>query len=245
VSLYNELKRRKVFKVGIGYVLIAWLIAQVLQLVFESFGTPDWMIKTALVILISGLPFALFFAWAFEMTPEGLKRDRDVHQPQPITRQTIKKLRDSSAAETQLFSVIYKSRCKGLANWDLLESILTSSTSNNPKHDITGILVATQTHFLQVLEGEFEAINETLERISRDTRHEKVQLMRFIEIEERVFKDWGMHGIGLFDLNSELAVELGRKYGEDNGNVRFPSSADEALELLDMLLSKAPDTKNI
>jgi adenylate cyclase len=85
LSFFNELKRRNVFKVGIGYVLIAWLFAQVLQLVFESFGTPDWAIKTVLVILASGLPFALFFAWVYEMTPEGLKRDIDVTRSQPIT----------------------------------------------------------------------------------------------------------------------------------------------------------------
>ena len=51
VSLINELKRRNVFKVGIGYLLIAWLLAQILQLAFESFGTPDWATKSVLAIL--------------------------------------------------------------------------------------------------------------------------------------------------------------------------------------------------
>ena len=62
MSFFNELKRRNVFKVGIAYVVVAWLIAQVLQLVFESFGTPGWAIKTVLVLLATGLPFALLFA---------------------------------------------------------------------------------------------------------------------------------------------------------------------------------------
>ena len=236
MSLFNELKRRNVFKVGIGYVLIAWLFAQVLQLVFESFGTPDWAIKTVLVILASGLPFALFFAWAYEMTPEGLKRDIDVNRSQPITPETIRKIKSNKASLRNLYSVIYKSRSKSLANLDLVESILASSTKNNQANGITGVLVATQTHFLQVLEGEFEAVNETLERISRDTRHEEVQFIRFTDIEERKFNEWALHGIGLFDLNSELTVKLCRKFGEDNGNVRFPSTAVEVQELLNILL---------
>ena len=92
MSIFNELKRRNVFKVGIAYVIVAWLVAQVLQLVFESFGTPDWAIKTVLVLLATGLPFSLFFAWAFEMTPDGLKREQDVDRTQSITPQTGTKL---------------------------------------------------------------------------------------------------------------------------------------------------------
>ncbi len=92
MSFFNELKRRNVFKVGIAYVVVAWLVAQVLQLIFESFGTPDWVMKTVLVLLATGLPFALFFAWAFEMTPGGLKRESEVDRTQSITPQTGKKL---------------------------------------------------------------------------------------------------------------------------------------------------------
>jgi len=236
LSLFNELKRRKVFKVGLAYVLVAWIIAQILQLLFESFGTPEWVIKTVLVLLAAGFPIALFLAWAYEMTPEGLKRDRDVDRSEPITAHTIKRLKGAKSTGTKLRSVVYKSRCKGLANWDLVESILESSTKNNPANAITGVLVATETHFLQVLEGEFEALNATFERISRDTRHHEIQLISFGEIEERRFGDWGMHGIGLFDLNPELAARLRSKYGEDNGNVRFPSTEYEVMSLLEMIL---------
>jgi hypothetical protein len=241
LSFFNELKRRKVFKVGLAYLFIAWLIAQILELLFESFGTPDWVIKTVLVLLAAGFPIALFLAWAYEMTPEGLKRDRDVERSEPITRQTIRRLKGANTTGTQLRYAIYKSRCKGLANWDLVESILEASTKNNPANAITGVLVATETHFLQVLEGEFVALNATLERISRDTRHHEVQLISFGEIEERRFGDWGMHGIGLFDLNQELAARLCSKFGEDNGNVRFPSTEHEVIDLLNMVL---PEEQN-
>lgn len=236
MSFFNELKRRKVFRVGIGYVLIAWLLAQVLQLLFESFGTPDWMIKTVLALLAAGFPMALFLAWAYELTPEGLKRERDVEGSRPITADTIRKLRSTRSTGTKLRSAIYKSRCNGIADWDLVESVLESSTKNNPANAITGVLLATETHFLQLLEGEFEALNATLERISRDTRHCDVQLISFSEIEERRFGNWGMHGIGLFDLNPELVARLGSKFGVDDGSIRFPSTEHEVIDLLSMVL---------
>ena len=235
MSLFSELKRRKVFRVGIGYVIIAWLIAQVLQLATESFGTPDWVIKTVLVLLAAGLPFALFFAWAYEMTPQGLKRDRDVRQSQPITPNTIEILKDKQSAAGQLRSITYKSRSKDAADLDLVNSILTSSTRNNSANGITGVLVATKTHFLQVLEGEFDALNTTFQRISSDPRHDKIQLISFTEIEERKFGEWAMHGIGLFDLNQELAVNLCHRFGEENGDIRLPIRIREVTDFLDML----------
>jgi adenylate cyclase len=95
LSIFNELNRRNVFKVGIAYVVVSWLVAQVLQLVFESFGTPDWVMKTVLVLLATGLPFALFFSWVFEMTPEGLKREHEVDRSQSIAPQTGRKLNNT------------------------------------------------------------------------------------------------------------------------------------------------------
>ena len=95
MSLFNELKRRNVFRVAIAYVVVAWLVTQVLQLVFESFGTPEWVMKTVLVLMAMGLVFALFFAWAFELTPEGLKRESEVDRSQSITTQTGKKLNNT------------------------------------------------------------------------------------------------------------------------------------------------------
>jgi hypothetical protein len=234
LSVFTELKRRKVFKVGFAYLFIAWLFAQILQLVFESFGTPEWAIKSVLVLLAAGFPLALFFAWAYEITPEGLKRDQPGVGSQPITLQTIKKLKSKG----QLRSLIYKSRCKDFANWDLVNSILASSSRNNPENNITGVLVATETHFLQVLEGEFEVLNATFERIARDTRHDTLQIISFTQIEERQFADWAMHGIGLFDLNQELKSRFCSEFGEDNGNFLLPSTAQEVVDLLNILLTE-------
>ena len=82
MSIIQELKRRSVIRVGIAYIIAAWLVAQVLQLVFESFGAPDWVMKSVLVLLVAGLPFALFFAWAFELTPDGVVRAEAVAENQ-------------------------------------------------------------------------------------------------------------------------------------------------------------------
>jgi hypothetical protein len=245
LSIFQELKRRKVFKVGFAYAFIAWVVAQILQLVFESFGTPDWAIKTALVLLAIGFPLALFLAWAYEITSEGVKRDHKAVRSQPITPDTVKKLRENTTAKRQLNSLIYKSRCRVKADWDLVESILVSSARNNPSDDLTGVLVVTETHFLQVLEGPFEPLNATFERIARDTRHEGTQLISFTQIKERKFADWAMHGIGLFDLNQELNSRLCAKFGEDNGIVRLPSTAHEVMELLDMLLAEEQPAKTV
>ncbi len=91
-GLFNELKRRNVVRVGVAYILIAWLIAQVAELALDSFDAPGWVIKAVLLLLALGLPVALFFAWAFELTPEGLKKEKDVDRSQSIATNTGRKL---------------------------------------------------------------------------------------------------------------------------------------------------------
>ena len=69
------------FRVGIAYAVVAWLVAQVMDLVLDNFGAPAWFMRSLLVVLAAGLPLALVFAWAFELTPEGIKRtDEDTPQ---------------------------------------------------------------------------------------------------------------------------------------------------------------------
>jgi TolB-like protein len=92
MSLFAELKRRNVVRVGLAYIVIGWLLAQVAEFAFENFGAPEWVLKTFVVLLLLGLPLVLFFAWAFELTPEGVKREKDVDRSQSITQQTGQKL---------------------------------------------------------------------------------------------------------------------------------------------------------
>jgi TolB-like protein len=92
MSFFEELKRRNVVRVGIAYAVIGWVLAQVAEFAFQNFGAPEWVLKSFVVALILGLPIALVFAWAFEMTPDGLKRERDVDRGESITRQTGRRL---------------------------------------------------------------------------------------------------------------------------------------------------------
>jgi len=92
MSFFEELKRRNVVRVGIAYVVIGWVLAQVAEFAVDNFGAPDWVLKIFVVFLLLGLPLALFFAWAFEMTPEGIKREKDVDRSKSVTRQTGRKL---------------------------------------------------------------------------------------------------------------------------------------------------------
>jgi TolB-like protein/Tfp pilus assembly protein PilF len=92
MSFFVELKRRNVFRIGIAYVLMGWVLLQGADFVFDLIGSPNWVIQTLSAVVVLGLPIALFFAWAFEMTPEGIKREADVDRTESITPQTGRKL---------------------------------------------------------------------------------------------------------------------------------------------------------
>jgi TolB-like protein len=92
MGLFTELKRRNVFRVGIAYIVGAWLLAQVADLALDVIGAPDIVLRSLAVVLALGFIPAVIFAWAFEMTPEGVKRESEVDRGQSITGQTGKKL---------------------------------------------------------------------------------------------------------------------------------------------------------
>ena len=92
MSLFEELKRRNVFKVAIAYIVVAWLVLQVADVVLNNIVAPDWVFQAIMLLLGLGFPIVMVFAWAFEMTPEGLKRDHEVDRSQSITSDTGKKL---------------------------------------------------------------------------------------------------------------------------------------------------------
>ena len=92
MSFFNELKRRNVFKVGIAYIIMAWLVMQVADVILNNIVAPGWVFHVLLLFLAVGFPFAIFFAWAFELTPDGLKREHQVDRSQSITHKTSRKL---------------------------------------------------------------------------------------------------------------------------------------------------------
>jgi len=91
-SFFGELKRRNVFKVAAAYVIVSWLILQVVGSIVPIIDAPEWISKTILVFLIAGFPIALVFAWAFELTPEGIKKESEVDRSESKTQQTSQKI---------------------------------------------------------------------------------------------------------------------------------------------------------
>jgi len=92
MSFFEELKRRNVIRVSIAYIVVGWLVSQVAEFAIETFGAPDWVLKIFVVFLMLGFPIVAIFAWAFEMTPEGIRRERDVDRKQSIAKHTGRKL---------------------------------------------------------------------------------------------------------------------------------------------------------
>jgi TolB-like protein/Tfp pilus assembly protein PilF len=92
VSFIHELGRRNVFRAGAAYIIVSWLILQIADVLLANVGAPAWVFRTLLVLLGIGLAPMLLFAWVFELTPEGLKREGDVDSDRSITRQTGRKL---------------------------------------------------------------------------------------------------------------------------------------------------------
>jgi TolB-like protein len=95
MSLFNELERRNVFRVGIAYLVVSWLVLQVADVMIDNIGAPDWLFSGILLVLGIGFPIVLVFAWAFELTPEGIKRESEVDRSESIAPQTGKKLNNT------------------------------------------------------------------------------------------------------------------------------------------------------
>ena len=92
MSVLNELKRRNVLRVGAAYVVAAWLLIQVAETIFPLFGFDDTPARIVVIVVVIGLVPSLIFAWVFELTPEGLLRDKDVDRSQADTPRSSDKL---------------------------------------------------------------------------------------------------------------------------------------------------------
>lgn len=92
MNFINELKRRNVFRVAAAYIIVGWLIMQAGETLAPALHLPEWVNSLLAFFLILGFPLAVFFAWAFEMTPEGIKKEKDVDRSKSITQVTGQKL---------------------------------------------------------------------------------------------------------------------------------------------------------
>ena len=92
MSFFSELRRRNVYRVAAAYLVVAWLLMQISDVVLGNIAAPGWIFQVLMLFLAIGLPIAMVFAWAFEMTPDGLRRERDVARSKPVAQHARRKL---------------------------------------------------------------------------------------------------------------------------------------------------------
>lgn len=92
MTFFQELRRRNVFRVGVAYVLAAWVLLQGVDFVLDLIAAPGWILRVFALGAAVGLPVVLIFSWVFEMTPEGLKRESQIDRNRSITPVTGRKL---------------------------------------------------------------------------------------------------------------------------------------------------------
>ena len=92
MKLFEELKRRNVIKAAIAYVVVSWVLLQVLSIVLPTVDAPQWVMKTIMLVLVIGFPIWVFVSWVYEVTPEGLKKTEKVSPDQSISHTTNKRL---------------------------------------------------------------------------------------------------------------------------------------------------------
>jgi len=131
-----------------------------------------------------------------------------------------------------LHRIIYKSKATVRVDLDVVLSIADESEERNVRLGITGLLLATDGHFFQVLEGEEKPLGKVYLRITKDPRHTELKVISRAPIDRRTFEGWGMKGVGLMGYADELCEFLRQKYGVEDGEVRFPEEESVALAFL-------------
>ncbi len=106
-NFFSELQRRNVYKVAVAYAVVSWLLIQIATQVFPFFEIPNWAVRVVVLLLILGFPLALALAWAFELTPEGIKRTEEVSPGKPIARYAGRKLFAITAAGAALALALF------------------------------------------------------------------------------------------------------------------------------------------
>jgi hypothetical protein len=135
-SFFAELKRRNVYKVAVAYAVVAWLLIQAASILFPTYEAPPWVMKVFLAVVVAGFPIALVIAWAFELTPEGLKRTENA---------VPNESRPSSLRKFATLLVAAALVAAGLLAFQLLRPHSSSSSSNrtaaaNPENKSIAVL---------------------------------------------------------------------------------------------------------
>jgi serine/threonine-protein kinase len=131
-NFFAELKRRNVYKVAVAYAVVAWLLIQAASILFPAFDAPSWAMKVFIAIMVLGFPIALVFSWAFEITPEGIKREEDVAPNESNSRRTGRKIIRITMAVAVIASALLIFQ---LVRPHLTSTNLSSSESNYSRNE--------------------------------------------------------------------------------------------------------------
>ena len=149
-SFFAELKRRNVYKVAGAYVVVAWLLIQAASIFFPTFEAPPWVMKVFVALLLLCFPVALILSWAFEITPEGIKRESELELNKSIRRRTGRKI----VGLTVVLAVI----AAGLMVFRF--SHLTSSNSSQPIASVVNVVAAKSVAVLPLVNTSGDPANE-------------------------------------------------------------------------------------
>ncbi len=143
MNWWRELKRRNVVRVGIAYGVTSWILVQLALLLFDTFAAPAWVGRVFISLLLLCFPLVLIFAWAFELTPEGIKRTHEVDRQASITRQTGRKINYMITAALAVAVVFLV--------WDRFAHVSVSDDGNTATTAVTTAVTATDESSIAVL----------------------------------------------------------------------------------------------
>ena len=155
-NFFAELKRRNVYKVAVAYAVVSWLLIQIATQVFPFFEVPNWAIRLVVLVLVLGFPVALVLSWAFEITPEGIKRESEVVPDERRTRRGGRRIIGITIALALVAA--------GLLAFQLLRSRLANLSHGEPDVPLASIAVLPFTDMSQAKDQEYfaDGISEEL-----------------------------------------------------------------------------------
>ena len=178
---FDELKRRNVVRVAIAYLIFGWLVIQIGEALLPGFGAPDWVFKTMVLFLATGFPFALLFAWAFELTSDGIKKTRDVNLAASVTASTGRKL-DFAIIGALVIAL-------GYFVWDRQQLIDAATLAAEP-------VAETDTP-----PPDAESLSDTLSA-EADTKRRSIAVLPFVNMSSDAEQEWFVDGLTEELLNS-------------------------------------------
>jgi serine/threonine-protein kinase len=131
-SFFSELKRRNVYKVAVAYAVASWLLIQIATQVFPFFEIPNWAVRLVVLVLIAGFPVALIFSWAFEITPEGIKRESEIDPVKSVKAHTGRKIVAMTIALTIVAGGLFVYQMVGHDRWARRSNVETAEAGRSP-----------------------------------------------------------------------------------------------------------------